>query len=200
MIGISTNINSIPKTLIFYSENRIDKFYPKKRNEITFINIDIKKDNNTSIENEVNNNRISILEQDFTRQLILNIVEEDFEYGMASKAHDIVKEQMKINAMATKDWLSRIYVNNFQNTKILIGILQVISRFGREEIYPIGETIALASLSHKEEVVQETAIRVFESWGGESSLKILENVSVSSNWVKEYLDEVISDLKLEYAC
>ncbi|MDR1884564.1 MAG: hypothetical protein LBR26_17590 [Prevotella sp.] len=142
MTEISTNINSIPNTFISHLENRIDKFYPGKRNEIRFIfltgsnkssskeherNIDTKKDNNTSIENEVNNKRISILEQDFTHRLILNILEEDFEYGMASKAHILVKEQMKINAIATKDWLNRIYVNNFQNIKILIGILQVIS-------------------------------------------------------------------------
>jgi hypothetical protein len=53
--------------------------------------------------------------------------------------------------------------------------------------------------SHKNEIVQETAIRVFECWGGESSLKILENVSVSSKWVEEYLKGVISDLKSEYA-
>lgn len=47
--------------------------------------------------------------------------------------------------------------------------------------------------------MQETAIRAFECWGGESSLKILENVSVSSKWVEEYLKGVISDLKSEYA-
>jgi hypothetical protein len=162
--------------------------------------INLIKDNSASIENEVNDNRIAILERDFTRRLISSILEENFEYGIASKTHVLVKEQMKINAIATKDWLGRIFANNFKNARILIGILQIISRFGGEEIHPAGEVMARAALVHKDEVVQETAIRAFESWGGARSLKTLENVSVSSSWVKEYLDEVISDLKLEYAC
>ncbi len=156
--------------------------------------------NSISKENDINNNRLYILEKTITRQLISYILDEDFEYGIESKAHTLVKEQMAINSIATKDWLNRIYVDNFNNTEVLIGILRVIARFEREEIYPIGETIALASLSHKDEVVQENAIRAFESWGGQESLEILENVSISSSWVKEYLLEVISDLKSVYAC
>jgi len=158
----------------------------------------IKFDNTASSENQINNRRLIELEQKFSRQFISHILEDDFEYGMDYKAHIIVKEQMKINSMATKDWLNRIFTSNYENPEILIGILRVIARFEKAEIYPIGETMALASLSHKDETVQETAIRVFESWGGIDSLKLLENVSVSSKWVKNYLDEVISDLKAEY--
>jgi hypothetical protein len=158
----------------------------------------IETNNSVSAENDMNNRRLFELEQKFSRRFISHILEDDFEYGMNYKAHIIVKEQMNINAMATKEWLNRIFVSNYENSKILIGILRVIARFERDEIYPIGDTMALASLAHGDEIVQETAIRVFESWGGIDSLKLLENVSVSSKWVKEYLNEVISDLKAEY--
>ena len=137
-------------------------------------------------------------ERVFSRQLVAHILEDDFEYGTDSKAHSIVKEQMTICASATKERLCRIYANNSQNPEILVGILRVIARFEPEEIYPEGQTMAIAALDHNDELVQETAIRAFEGWGGVSSLKILENATVSSDWVKEYLDGVISDLKEKY--
>jgi len=172
---------------------------PKQRNTVIKKISIVETNNATSIENKLNNKRLSELEQKFSKQLISHILEDDFEYGMDYKAHIIVKEQMKVNSTVTKDWLNRIFVNNFHNSEILIGILHIIARFEKEEIYPIGETIALASLSHKDEIVKENAIRAFENWGGLGSLKLLEKVSVSSEWVKKYLDEVISDLKTEYA-
>jgi hypothetical protein len=98
-------------------------------------------------ENTINNYRLFTLEQDFTHQLISSIFEETFEYGMESMSHLMVKKQMKINSSVTKEWLNRIYVDNFQNVEILIGLLRIISRFESEEINPTGQIIALASLS-----------------------------------------------------
>ncbi|MDR1089537.1 MAG: hypothetical protein LBL79_00540 [Prevotella sp.] len=169
-----------------------------KFDSAVFTTSNVETDNSTSSENKANDTRLLEFEQKFSKQFIAHILEDDFEYGIDSKAHAMVKNQMKINSAVTKDWLNRIYVTNFQNPEILIGILRVIARFEKEEIFPIGQTIATASLNHKDEIVQETAIRAFESWGGKSNLKILENVTVSSKWIKEYLDGVISDLKSEY--
>jgi hypothetical protein len=170
-----------------------------KFDSAVFVTNNIETDSVISTENKVNKKRLLELEQNFSKRFIAHILEDNFEYGVDSKAHTIVKEQMKVNALVTKDWLNRIYVANFQNPEILIGILRVLARFEKEEIFPIGHTIAAASLNHNDEIVQETAIRAFESWGGKDCLKILENVTVSSKWIKEYLDGVISDLKAEYA-
>ena len=158
----------------------------------------IDNNNTISFENNINRRRLKEFEQKFSQWFISYVLEDDFEYGMESKAYTLVKEQMKINASVTKDWLNKIYVDNFAKSEILIGILRVIARFERNEIYPIGDTIATASLSHKDEIVQETAIRAFENWGGIKSIEILENVSVSSKWIQSYLKEVIADLKAEY--
>jgi len=163
----------------------------------TFETNAIATDNAISVENKVNDKRLLELEQKFSKQFISYILEDGFEYGIESQSHIIVKEQMKINAVVTKEWLNRIYVTNFHNSEILIGLLRVIARFEKEAIFPIGYTIAVASLNHKDEIVQETAIRAFESWGGKESLKILENVIVSSKWVAAYLNEVIADLKAD---
>ena len=172
-------------------------FFMKFNNSIFETNI-FETDNAISTENKINSKRLLELEQKFSKQFISHILEDDFEYGIDSKAHTMVKSQMKINSIVTKEWLNKIYVANIENPEILIGILRVIARFDKDEISPIGYTIAGFSLNHKEEVVQETAIRTFESWGGYSSLKILENITVSTKWIKEYLDGVIADLKSEY--
>ncbi len=154
--------------------------------------------NNSSIENEINVNKLNDLKNRFTHQLISYILEEDFDYGVESKACLLVKQQMDINALVAKEWINDVYINNFNKPDVLIGLLQIISRLDRREISPEGETIALASLVHKDEIVQECAIRVFESWGEQSSLNILEHVQVSTPWIKDYLEEVISDLKFKY--
>jgi hypothetical protein len=175
-----------------------DFFIPKIDNRV-FIPNDIEYNNSVSSENTLNTKRRNELEKRFTQQFVSYILEDDFEYGMESKAHILVKDRMKINAAVTKEWINGIYVNNIKNSDILIGILRVIALFEREELFPIGDTIALAALSHENEIVKETAIRAFESWGGIKSIEILETVSVSSKWIQEYLNDVLSDLKIEYA-
>jgi hypothetical protein len=166
--------------------------FPKEHNMISVINTIV----NPLYENSMEQENLFSFQQK-TRQFINCLYEENFEYGKESQSHLFVRKQMMINPEATKEWLSELYIDNFQKTDILIGILRVISRFTREEINPIGDTIALAALLHKDEEVQETAIRAFESWGGEKSLKILQEASVTSKWVQEYLSEVISDLRAE---
>jgi hypothetical protein len=171
-------------------------YFEKNNNAVPVIIIIT--NNVVSVENKQENKQLLDLEQSLSRQFISFLREDNFEYGMDSRAHLLVKKQMKINPVLTKDWLNKVYVNYFNDVEILTGILHVIARFEREEIYPIGYTIATASLAHKNEEVQETAIRAFESWGGIHSLHILENISVSTKWVEEYLNTVISDLKAEY--
>jgi hypothetical protein len=90
-----------------------------------------------SFETQINIQRATDCERKFTQQLISCILEDDFEYGVESRACILVKEQMKINKYATKEWLNRMYVDNFRKPRILIGILRVISRLDKEDVYPV---------------------------------------------------------------
>lgn len=188
--GYSTKDDLFDTQFIFITKS-LDSF----ENELE---IPINIENNASEINALNHKRIAVLENNFIKRLIACILDENFEYGMESQAYLLVKAQMKINALATKNWINTIYIDNFHNSEILIGLLHIIARFDIDEIGSVGQTIALASLSHEDEVVQETAIRAFECWGGLKSLEILKHVSVSSIWIQDYLNGVISDLKAEY--
>ena len=187
------------KVSIFATNKAIDNFFIPKIDSRVFVSNDVESHSSISFENTINSKRLNALEKRFTRQFISYILEDDFEYGMVSNAYILVKEQLKINAAVTKEWINSIYVNNIKNPDILIGILRIIALFEREKFFPIGDTIALAALIHEDEIVNETAIRAFESWGGIKSIEILETISISSIWIQEYLNDVLSDLKLEYA-
>jgi hypothetical protein len=147
--------------------------------------------------NKVNDLAILHLEKKFTDRLLNLIVTENFEYGITSKSEILVKEQLQNNAAATKLWLNNIYVKNFNSPDIVIGILRIISRFENKIFSPIGQTIAIASLAHKNEEVVETAIRIFENWGGSESMEILKNVTIKSKWLDEYRDTVIKGIEEE---
>lgn len=167
------------------------------------ISIDQKTDivftTSASNENGLNKRRSLQLERDFTQKLLHFISEDDFEYGFENRADSLIKEQMKVNSLATKEWLNKIFISNFHNVDIIIGLLRLIARLDIDEISPEGSTMAIAALSHKNFEVQECGIRAFESWGTLESLEILNSVKVQSEWLQEYLLQVIENIKAEYA-
>lgn len=149
-------------------------------------------------ENAANEKRLDQLRRTFSARLIGSIRDEDFEYGVDTKADAMVREQMKLNKLATKSWLNSLFVENFEDTAILTGLLHIVARLEYLEVYPEGQTMALAALSHSDLRVQECGIRAFESWASVESLGVLENVSVCSEWLAEYLSQVVSDLRKEH--
>jgi hypothetical protein len=201
--GITGSILESAVAKVFFSRQNLDLFYPTKsitkreanqyrRHYFTF------QSSITDLSiNRSNDFAILQLEKKFTDKLLDLIATEDFEYGVISKSEILVKEQLKNNSAATKLWLNSIYLRNFKSPEILIGILRIISRFPQKTFEPIGHTVAIASLAHKNEEVVETAIRVFENWGGVSSLDILQSVQINSKWLDDYRNAVVKDIQSE---
>lgn len=181
------SIKSAPTTNIVGSEIKISEF-DQSMDEYT----------NITDENLFNKRRLERLRLQFTEKLLAYIVDEDFEYGIRTKADILVEEQLNINALATKAWLNAIFVKYFFDANILIGLLRLIARVDYSVIHPEGLTIATAALSHKNTEVQECGARAFESWGTLNSLSILENLNIQIPWLKSYIDDVISDLRKEH--
>lgn len=149
-------------------------------------------------ENYINSKRMQQLKSQFTPNLTKLILESDFEYGIDSEVDVFVRDQMNNNALATKSWLNDIFVENFSNPAMLIGILQIISRLPYLDVYPEGQTMALAALSHDSVEVKECGVRAFENWGSLASLNILKKLHVSPLWLQEYIDTVVQYLQKEY--
>ncbi len=149
------------------------------------------------VENDINKKRLDIFKKNFTRGLIMLILEEEFEYGLDTKADILVRKKMEQNSLATKEWLNTIFIESFNNTRILLGVLIIVSRFDYSMIYPEGQIMATAALSHEDPEIQECGVRAFENWGNRHSLKILKNLKVTTKWLQEYINEVIDDLEEE---
>jgi hypothetical protein len=152
-------------------------------------------DTTSSSENKINVNREDFLRKNITPQFIALIREEDFEFGFISRSEELIKEQFQINALATRNWLNEIFINYFHEDSILIGLMRVITRFEESQIFPQGQTIALAALSHSNDEIKELGIRAFEKWCSPESINILKKLNFNSSWLQEYVDEVIKDLK-----
>src|SRR5690554_582539 len=152
-------------------------------------------DTTSSSENKINGNREEYLRKNITPKFLTLIKEEDFEFGFISRSEELIKSQLKINALATRNWLNEIFINHFDNEVVLIGLLRIISRFEENIIFPQGQTIALAALSHSNDEIKELGIRSFEKWCSAESLNILKKLNLNSTWLQEYVNEVITDLE-----
>ena len=137
-------------------------------------------------------------ERVFANELISFILNEEFEYGIDTEADALVRRYMALNPLLTKKWINTIFEENSADVSILIGLLRIIARLDYREILPEGQTIAVAALLHKNNEVKECGVRAFESWGTIESLKILKDLKVGIQWLQEYIDDVVSDLREEH--
>jgi len=175
----------------------------EKKLEISSVDLDLdfwgdfEIDVSSSSENRVNQKRQEILKEEFTNNLINCLIEEDFEFGFKSRSELVIREQFSINALATRNWLNELFIENFHNEKILLGLLRIIGRFEEEIIFPQGQTMALAALVHESNEIKELGIRAFENWNSLNSLEVLRKISVESKWLQDYLTQVIEDLTEE---
>jgi hypothetical protein len=122
------------------------------------------------------------------------IMNENFEYGIDTRADILIRSLMQFDPSGTRNLLIGIFLRNWDvdNIPLLLGILRIIARC---EVFTEGVTIAKTALSHRDVEVQECGVRVFESWGTIECLKELENIKVGTMWLQEYIDEVVLDLR-----
>lgn len=150
--------------------------------------------------NDVIRERKNLLENtksQFSDQLVSLIREQDFEYGYDSQAGLFVKRLLVENELVIKDWLSSLFVERFSDSRIVLGLLHIISHLDYSMIYPQGLTMATTAMIHKSPEVREGGVRVFENWGTVQSLDFLKTLHCKEEWLQEYIDKVISDLEEE---
>ena len=153
------------------------------------------EDDDSSTENKINEARVKKLDNQLTQELIYLLKEEDFEFGYKTRSEQLITEQLQINALATRNWLNEIFLKYYSDETVIIGILRIIGRFDPLHIFPQGQTIALAALTHKNDEIKELGIRAFEQWCSVESLNILKKLDLEKNWLQEYVTDVINDFE-----
>ncbi|MCG8776513.1 hypothetical protein G1K67_13510 [Tenacibaculum finnmarkense] len=153
---------------------------------------------NTNIdENLLNKKRQEYLNVKVSPILISFLTYEDVDYGVRSEGEKIICEQIEQNSVVALNWINELYIQNFSNEKILVGLLRILGNLDEDDISSIGHVIALASLSHSNTEIKELGVRAFENWSSSKSYSILSNVKVGEKWLQEYINQVIKDLEID---
>ena len=150
-----------------------------------------------SLENSLNRQRMDRFRAEFSAKLLKLLREQDFEYGVDTPADELVRKSFSENISIAKEWLNQLFVENYDDQTVLMGILRVLSHFEYPEVAPQGPTMALAALSNVSAEVRECGIRAFENWSTLESLEVLKNVKCEEEWLNDYLQQVIAELKEE---
>ena len=149
-------------------------------------------------ENAINEKRMRFLKEEVTPQLLSFIKEEDFEFGQKSESINLVEKQIHINAIATKNWFNQLYLNYFRtDRKILLSLLRIVEYLDKELLFPTGQTMAISALVHSNDEVKELGVRILENWCSIDSYEILKHIKVDTQWLQQYIDQVILDLEKE---
>lgn len=162
--------------------------------EVSRLDIELDYSTQGSVENELNRQRLEQLRA-FNHELLKLITDTEMEYGVDTDVDRFLRERMNQNAMAVKEWLNDLFIDNFSDIVITTALLRVIAHLEYSHIAPQGPTMALAALSHENLEVKECAIRAFENWGTADCLRALESVDCIAPWLQTYLSQVISDLR-----
>lgn len=146
-------------------------------------------------ENAFNLARLNVYKAKFSEKFLQSIRDSEFEFGYDSLADIFVRERIAENALATKEWINSLFIENYPNNEIAVGILRVIAHLDYDEIAPQGPTMALAALVHVSLEVRECGMRAFENWGTMECLKVLRSISCSEDWLSDYVHQVVKDLE-----
>lgn len=197
----SDSIQQSEKKNNFFNNNYLFDFSIKESNVSVielFPKIVIPKNQITSSsENKNNVPRENYLREKLTTKFLNLIKDEDFEFGFISRSEELVRNELLINALATRNWLNEIFVKYFDNEVVVIGILRIVARFEESIIFPQGQTLAIAALSHSNNEIKELGIRAFENWCSMDSLRILKTLDMNNKWLTDYVNEVISDQQIK---
>ena len=150
-----------------------------------------------SLEISLNRQRMGRFRAEFSTRLLRLLREQDFEYGVDTPADELVRKSFSENRSIAKQWLNQLFVENYGDKVVLTGILRVLSHFEYQEVAPQGPTMALAALVNVSPEVRECGIRAFENWSTLQSLEVLKNVKCEEEWLNDYLQQVIAELKEE---
>ncbi|MFT5782332.1 MAG: hypothetical protein ACI9EB_001719 [Pseudomonas sp.] len=116
------------------------------------------------------------------------------EFGIKSSAEIYVEESLLRKPVFTKTCLNELYLENSSNETMLIAILKILAHSDRAQLYPVGETVAIAALSHSSIEVRECGVRAFEYWESKDAVTVLMNTHLAPDWLEEYKLEVIRNI------
>lgn len=147
------------------------------------------------ISQDISKNRDEIVDM-YVNSILSIIATDEFEDGEISNSERYMHKNM---TLTTKDYildaLMKIYLANYNDEHILLGVMEMISCMKYEEVEPKGQIMSLGLLQHQNIYLRDRAIQVYEQWNSKKGIDILKNLKCDPKWLQDYVDKVIMYLE-----
>ncbi len=130
--------------------------------------------------------------------LISMLASEECETGISNPSEAFFVGLLTVDPINALNVLSTVFMNSYslepKKISILVGTLHLISHLDYEQVYPVGQALAIAAISHKHTEVAEYGIKCFENWRNPDGITKLKAIRFSTKWLQDYADDVIEEL------
>ncbi len=158
----------------------------------------ISKEEISQFADEINNEE-QVYDQQIKQirnELVIALEDYSLESETMSKAEELVCQIAdKYSLRFLGEVLTEIYVGCYSQQNVISGICSSLERFDAEEVSPWGQSIVIGLVNHKSDLVKERVVSLIENWSDTSLLPALKSIEISSAWMKEYINGVITYLE-----
>lgn len=117
---------------------------------------------------------------------------DDLKIGEVSKLEEIIENLISLSSQVeTLSWLNKLFLDYNYNVLFICTLLHTLSHMEYDEVIPQGPTMAMASLSHKDERVVGYAIKAFANWNSKDTLNYMRTTEPAIKWVNKEWNRVI---------
>lgn len=177
----------------YFSDEQMQEFltwsFPKLGNSV---------DNTSSTKVVPANNKT--FRSKYERKFLETIQNTIFKAGEDNQATEMMSQLLAEKPDETLILLNDYFIEHYEDERLCVKILTLLNDYKYEELKPMGQTIALASISNKSSRVKSAAFNLFAHWACPEALKLLLQVEIPQqpwiamkyNSVKESLEKKCS--------
>lgn len=143
-------------------------------------------------QNDIQNKKEELIKQ-FEIEIKNVIHNDEFIDGTITNSEKYMYENYNTNTdNFIKTALMNLYLRNLSNSKVLTGILMMISTISYSQAEPEGPIMAIGLLQNKDNEIRDKAIQAFERWNSKKGISVLKSLKCDKKWLQLYVDKVIA--------
>ena len=118
-----------------------------------------------------------------------------YETELLSESEDFIIEiEHKYKFHILGDVVQTVYSRNYDKSHYMVGICKALLRYDLDEVRPWGVVLLSGLINHPDETVKEYVVQLIDNWNDKELLPILRTIEVSSEWLRDYINEVVNSL------
>ena len=121
--------------------------------------------------------------------------EENEEYSSVERK--IVEIEHNYSMSILGEVIQGIYIHYFDKPLYLIGICRSLLRYDLDEVRPWVTAMLTGLLNHPDERVREYTVQLIDNWNAVELLPVLKILKVSTDWLRDYIKDVVENLEKE---